>query len=319
MPNPLPKGGTIGFFAPSIRVHDDRLTQAKTRLEAAGHKVVIHPQCFAECAFYAQSAGTPQQKAQALHDLLLDNNIDAIFCARGGNGAIHMLPFVDWALLKAHPKIIMGFSDVTALHGAALSQANISTIHGPHPRNFVDMGDGELETTLDFLNKLELSSQRRLGSIDPQKNTRSQPVSTCTNLPMDPSLRWDDTRVLKTGPIAGPAIGGNLAVLADLLLTPYAPNLQGAVLMLEDIDEKVHRLDRLLGALALRGTLQHLGGIILGHFTDISDSADSGINFGRTVEEIMLHHTKPYGYGILANAPFGHAQPNLPWVVGGVI
>jgi muramoyltetrapeptide carboxypeptidase len=277
-PKPLPKGGTIGFFAPSIRVHDDRLSQAKARLEAAGYKAVIHPQCFASCVFYPQSAGTPQQKAQALHELLKDDNIDAIICARGGNGAIHMLPFVDWALLKAQPKIIMGYSDVTNLADAALSCANVSTVHGPMAREIVGMNDNELGELLAFLNTL-------------------QPFS------------WPATNWLKQGPITGPCIGGNLSVLADLLHTPYAPNLAGAVLMLEDIDEKIHRLDRLLGALALNGTLKNLGGIILGHFTEISDSADSGINFGSNIEEIVLHHTAACNYGILSNIPFGHAQP----------
>ena len=269
-----------------MRVHDNRLSQAQARLEAAGYNVVIHPQCFANCTFYPQSAGTPPQKAAALHDLLANPAIDAIFCARGGNGAIHMLPFIDWALLKAHPKIIMGYSDITAFSGAALSHANMSTVHGPMAREIVSMADDELEATLSFLNTL-----------------KPQPFST--------SSTW-----LKQEPIQGPTIGGNMAVLADLLLTPYAPKLDGAVLMLEEIDEKVHRLDRLLGALALAGTLQHLGGIILGHFTDIADSADSGMSFGKTVEEIVRHHTKAYNYGVLSHAPFGHASPNLPWVQG---
>ena len=217
-------------------------------------------------------AGTDEQRAADLNKALRDETIDAIWCVRGGYGAMRLLRDIDFPALKANPRPLIGFSDITALHAAIHSECGIVSFHGPTAR-------GELT---------EFSRDSLLRAVEAQ---------------VDPCGEAPSARVLRPGKARGRLAGGNLALIASLMGTPWSVDFDGAILIIEDIDEAVYRVDRMMRQLLLAGALGKCAAIVAGDFRPPAGETSEG---NRSVDEVIAEAAEEAGIPCLAGAPFGH-------------
>ncbi len=277
-PPPLKPGDTIGVMAPSSHIAQDAIDTSTAFLEQRGYKVFIHPQTHEKLH---QSAGTPEQKRDALHDLARDDSIAAVFFATGGNRALHILDLLDYDLIAAHTKIYMGFSDNTALLNAIAARSGIVTYHGP--------------------------TFKRL-PYNPQSDVNLKLLSGDAR-----EISLDGAHIAREGNADGILFGGNLALIRAMsardMLAP-----EGAILFLEDINIESSHLDRDLCALRRSGMLDKIGGLILGQFGALGDT---GVHpFGFMFDDIIAEHTAGLNIPILTNAPLGHGHDLTALPVG---
>lgn len=273
-PRALKKGDTIGIMAPSSRVDRKLVAKAVTQLQALGFQVYVHPQTYAK---KGQSAGTAQQKADALHDLYRNPDIKAIFAAAGGNQAGALLEKLDFALIQKNKKIIMGYSDVTVILNAIHKKTGTVTFHGP---------------TLQTIGRKLPAAQL--------KQTFNLLGGEAADMPLKKS------KVINTGTAHGKLIGGNLSLVTSLLGTPWQPDFKGAVLFLEDVGEELSRVDRMLQHLRNAGVLNQISGLVLGGFTGMTDKGSKP--YGKTVEAMIREVTSGLNIPVVMNAPFGHGR-----------
>ena len=229
-------------------------------------------------------AGTDEQRAADLNKALRDETIDAIWCVRGGYGAMRLLRDIDFAALKANPRPLIGFSDITALHAVIHSECGIVSFHGPTAR-------GELT---------EFSRDSLLRAVEAQ---------------VDPCGEAASARVLRPGKARGRLAGGNLALIASLMGTPWSVDFDGAILIIEDIDEAVYRVDRMMRQLLLAGALGQCAAIVAGDFRPPAGETSEG---NRSVDEVIAEAAEEAGIPCLAGAPFGHIDDQWTIPLGAV-
>ncbi len=236
----------------------------------------------------AYLAGDDGRRAEEWREAVADPEARAIFCARGGYGAMRILPAVDPAPLLARPKVLVGFSDVTALH-AALNRAGLATIHGP---------------VLTQLSRAPDDAVRHLQALLFEDPPRAGPW----DLPA-PGAGLVAERTVRPGRASGALLGGTLTILAHLAGTPFAPRLDGAILLLEDVGEKPYRLDRCLTQLRLAGALSGLAGVAMGRLTGCDDG---GVLAADVVREAVL----ALGVPAIEGLPVGHEDANFAVPLG---
>jgi muramoyltetrapeptide carboxypeptidase len=203
---------------------------------------------------------------------MTDPGVAAVFCIRGGYGSGRLLPWLPFTSLAPHQKIFLGHSDITFLHTAFASQMGWTTFLGP---NLVDMA------TLDR-------------GLEPILKALSAEADFCWKI--------DGPQVIRDGTATGRLFGGNLTCLVHLLGTPFFPNLDGALLLLEDRGEALYRLDRMLTHLKLAGVIDRLCGLLLGQFTDCDEP--------ERIFDLIVDVLRPFPYPIVAGLPFGHTTLN---------
>lgn len=270
-PPALKKGDLIAIMAPSSALEKGDLDQAIALLEQRGFEIFLHPQSYLK---HKSAAGTHAQKLAALDDVWNHREVKAVFTAGGGNRALHLLDEIDYSKIRRNPKILMGFSDVTALLNAFNARAAMTTFHGPVAK--------WLPRTENLDHLFDLLAGKK--SVYPM----------------------DDADIIHTGSAHGPLIGGNLTILTHLLGTKYLPKMDGAILFLEDVGEETSNLDRLFLRLRRAGVLDKISGLVLGQFTDLKDSGKRP--FGFSLEDIFREHTAGLKIPIVTNAPFGHVD-----------
>jgi muramoyltetrapeptide carboxypeptidase len=220
----------------------------------------------------AYLAGTDAERAADLNAALQDDRIDGIWCVRGGYGAMRVLEDVDYDAMRRRPKALIGYSDITALHAAFATRSGVITYHGPTARaELTDFARDSLQ--------MAVIAQRDSCGVAPE------------------------ARTLRGGRASGRVIGGNLALLAALAGTPYAPSYGGAILVIEDVGEPNYRIDRMLRQLALSGALSRLAGIAFGQFTEGSDPRDEA---ARTLDAVLREAADIAGVPTIAGIPLGH-------------
>ncbi len=214
----------------------------------------------------------------------LDNpTIKAVFSARGGYGSTRILDEINWKKFKKSPKWVIGFSDITAV----ISQINnigIEAIHGPMPKMFDNKG---IEYSLESLKKMLFGEKIK---YEFQPNISN-----------------------KTGKVKGEIIGGNLCILAHSIGSKSEIDAKGKILFIEDISEYYYNIDRMLVQLKRAGKLEHLAGLMVGHFTDCKDTDNP---FDKSIEEIVLEQSKGYDFPIAFGIPIGHEPANWPIICG---
>lgn len=245
-------------------------------LQSMGFKVVFHEDVFASSGFLA---GSDEHRAAALQRCFEDPGIDGIICARGGYGCLRVLSLLDYERIAAHPKTVIGFSDITALHAALQRRCGLVTFHGP------------MVATL-----AEATGRTRSALWDAVAGDR----------PLD--IRCDHAVALRPGRAAGALCGGNLTTLCHLTGTPFAPSTRNRILFLEDCGEAPYRIDRMLTQLKIAGALEGLKGLVLGAFTDCGAPEE----VWRVVEDILGGARIP----VLAGVDAGHCEPNLALPLG---
>ncbi|HSH50480.1 MAG TPA: LD-carboxypeptidase [Bacteroidales bacterium] len=283
-PPKLKPGDAIGIVAPARKIEKSDIEPAVKILEQWGLYIVFGKNLFNQ---ERQFAGTDKERADDIQLLLDDSNIKAIFCARGGYGTIKTLRYLDFTRFVKKPKWIIGYSDITALH-AHLHNLGIKSIHGIMPLNFP--ADGLENEATESLKKLLFGD---------------------TN-----TYKFNAHPFNKTGKSKGAVVGGNLSVLYSIAGTKYDIDTDYKILFLEDLDEYLYHIDRMMMNLKLSGKLDKLNGLIVGGMTDMNDNT---IPFGKTAYEIIRDAVADYDYPVCYQFPAGHINNNLALVFGAKI
>ncbi len=247
LPKKLKKGDTIGIISPAGAIKDcNTLKSAKNYFESKGYKVKIAPHC---CDKKAYLAGEDKDRLSDLVNFFTDDEIKAVICSRGGYGTFRLLGGIDWQIIKKNPKIFVGFSDITALLNNFVQKSNIVCFHGPLALSDFGKEDINKYTEENFWNILE-------GKIKIPYSYENPINYQCINPEKSEGI----------------LIGGNLAILCGLLGTPYFPDLEKKILLLEDIGEPLYKIDRMLTQLKLAGIFNKVSGVLFGEFTSITES-----------------------------------------------
>ena len=281
----LQKGDTIGFIAPSGAVREEgAIERAKAEAERMGYRVKLGRSCGAK---YGYLSGTDALRAQDVSDMFADQEVDAIFCVRGGYGTTRILDWLDYDVIRANPKIFVGYSDITAMQVAMLNNCGLTTFAAPMPVS--DWASAPLD---DF----SLASMLRvLGE--------NKPAGL-----LDNASEYPQRKTIVGGASEGMLVGGNLMLITSLLGTPYELDTKGRILFIEEIGEHTYCIDRMLTQLRLAGKLDDCAGIIFGDFKNCEIEFKE---YGFTIEEIIRDIAAPCGKPIFMNFQTGHCKPKI--------
>jgi muramoyltetrapeptide carboxypeptidase len=284
LPPRLRPGDLIGVISPASPPHDSaRIARGIDYLLSRGYRVRIGNGVGLRSGYFA---GSDRVRLQDVHDMFEDEHVHAIFCTRGGYGSARLLQEMDYDLVQAHPKILVGFSDITALTMGLLARSGLISFAGPMvAAELADDIPSLVETALwDMLSRPAMQRELELGSA---------------------------ARTMRAGRAEGPLVGGNLSVLCSLIGSSWLPSFDGAILFIEDIGERVYRIDRMLLQLKYAGILDRLAGIALGSFTAIPESAAD-----RALDEVFEEYFLPLNIPVLHGLPFGHIREKITLPVG---
>ena len=278
-PARLQKGDTIAILATARKNIDDNLKPALDLLHSWGLEAVIGSSIGLDDN---QLAGTDAQRAADFQAQLDNPNIKAIWCVRGGYGTIRMIDLLDFTRFKENPKWIIGFSDVTVLHNH-LNTMGFKSIHGIMPISVPKASPQAIESL-----RKSLFGEKITYEIDPFVMNRF-------------------------GTASGELVGGNLSILYSVLGSPSAIDCTDKILFLEDLDEYLYHIDRMMMNLKRNGCLESIKGIVVGSMTKMKDN---DIPWGKNANEIVEDVTKKYNIPILYNFPAGHIQDNRALIMG---
>ena len=279
IPLKLKVGDKIGIISTARKISLQELKPAITILESWGLEVILGKNIFEKDN---QFAGTVEQRSADLQSMIDNEDIKAILCARGGYGSVQIIGNIDFFSLQKSPKWIVGFSDVTVLH-SHLNNLGLATLHATMPINFATNTDTAIESLKNVL-------------FGNEKNIE------CKAHPFN-----------KYGKVEAEIVGGNLSILYSLLGSESDVNTDGKILLIEDLDEYLYHIDRMMMNLKRNGKLDNLKGMIVGGMSDMNDN---DIPFGKTADEIILQHTKDYYFPICFGFPVGHLSDNRTIVFG---
>jgi muramoyltetrapeptide carboxypeptidase len=280
LPPPLLPGARVALVSPAGPLRSSaELDVAMAHARTFGWEPVVGAHALAKHGYLA---GSDADRLLDFNGALRDASIDGIWCLRGGYGAMRLLLELDVDAMRRRPRTLIGYSDITALHTALSGPADVITFHGPTARS-------------------PLSSFSR-DSLDRAVVQHADPCGTAF-----------DAETLRAGRAEGRLVGGNLALLAALCGTPFAPDYTGAILVLEDIGEATYRIDRMLRQLALSGALSKLAGIVYGRFTDGTDPADES---SCELSDILREAADLAGVPAISGAPVGHIDDQWTIPIG---
>ena len=276
----LKKGDAVAVISTARKVSRSELDFAINKIKSWGLNV-----CFGKNLFKQdhQFSGTIKERAEDLQWALDDVNIKAVFFARGGYGSVHVVDSVDWQTFTTNPKWLIGFSDITVFHSHVHQCYNIPTLHAAMPITFPQNTDGAIKNIRDILFGENIS------------------------------YKFEGHSFNKNGKVKANIVGGNLSILYSLLGSKSQLNTDGKILFLEDLDEYLYHVDRMMQALKRAGMLENLSGLIVGGMNGMNDNT---IPFGKTAEEIIRDVVSEYAYPVAFNIPAGHINENLPLLFG---
>jgi len=279
-PRALGPGARIGLVAPSSPFDPDAMRSGIAFLEAQGFEVFHLPGLTERRRGFL--AGDDEQRAGELMRMFEDPSVDAVFVVRGGYGAQRIMDRLDPQRIRQHPKVFLGYSDVTVLLSFLLDRCGLVCFHGP------------LVT--------------EMGSLSPMTRTHLLRILTepgiVGGLPM-PEARW-----IREGEAAGPLVGGNLSILCSALGTPWEVRTEGRILFLEDSGEKPYRIDRMLVQMKQAGKLGGAAGIVFGRFRTARGVSPSEQD-REAVFQVHAEHTRDLGVPVLSGLPAGHGRANV--------
>ena len=277
----LNKGDKIGLVAPAGKIDRQKIITAKTVLESLGYEVILGEHVFDEHHIFA---GTDENRAADFQFMLDHQEVKAIICARGGYGCIRIIDKLTFDGFEKHPKLLIGFSDITIFH-SRLNHLHFGSLHATMPINFTEniADSGSLQKLVDYLDGKLTHYQIPTHEFNHIGNSEAE------------------------------LVGGNLSVICSLNATDYELNTHGKILFLEDLNEDLYHLDRLILNLKLSGKLAHLEGLIIGGMSGMKDGETP---FGKTAYEIIHEAIKDYSYPVIFNFPAGHIDENWPLPLG---
>jgi muramoyltetrapeptide carboxypeptidase len=291
-PPALRRGDTIMLVAPASPVDKDVVLRYAKQLEAAGFRVMV-PESLNRVDRYL--AGSDAQRSAELNTALRDPKVNAIFPCRGGFGLTRILDRLDYEALRARPKVVTGFSDLTALHLAIARKARVVTFHAPMPEFDLWRHDGEFAFAAAAFRRVVFADGYQVGEQG-----------------FLLTLSADGPRPIKLvgGRVKGRLVGGNLTLICTTLGTPYAIEPEGNILMIEDTGERPYQIDRALSQLRLAGVLDAFAGVVVGQFAKTDE---------KEVERILRDYIGGRKVPAIRNFPFGHTPYNATLPHGGLV
>ena len=277
IPPLLQRGDRVAIVATARKISPVETEPATRLLESWGLEVELPPNIYAECH---QFAGDDAARAADLQWALDNPDIKAVFCARGGYGTIRIIDRVDFTAFARKPKWIVGYSDVTVLHSHINALLGTATLHATMPLNIPGDAVGRSYPSTESLHKALFDGIAEYTVAE------------------HPLGRRADERV-----VTAPVVGGNLSILYSLCGSPSDIDTDGKILFIEDLDEYLYHIDRMMQNLRRTGKLNGLKALMVGGMTDMHDNT---IPYGKSAEQIVLDAVKDYGYPVVFNAPFGH-------------
>ncbi|MXO91715.1 S66 peptidase family protein [Pontixanthobacter aquaemixtae] len=292
-PARLRLGDTVGLIAPASAVSAEQVEFAQNNIRGMGlvPKIGRHVR-----AVHGYLAGTDAQRAGDINEMFADPQIRAVFSISGGWGCARLLSLIDWEIIRSNPKLLIGYSDITALHCAFAARAGFATIHAPNAANTWQASSWNNLWWMAFAGIKPL-----LGGTEEEE--QSGRIG----------------RTIQGGKAVGRLIGGNLTVVSTLMGTPWLPDMQGAILFLEDVNEAPYRVDRMLQQLSLSGILGSLGGVVFGQCSRCNKPTHEGVELGFGLDEIVDHHFGPLGIPAFTGANIGHVRNQLSVPVGATV
>ena len=276
LPPRLRPDATIGLAAPAgVLRSRAQLQESIDAVEGLGFRTKVGEHVLARFGFLA---GTDAQRAEDLMALFADDSVDAILAVRGGWGAARILPLLDYDVIRANPKPLIGYSDVTALLLAIYAETGLVTFHGP-----VGVSTWKGDTVRSFMRVLVDGLPLEIGP-----ETRSNRMQTAT---------------VRGGSAEGPLVGGNLSVIAGLVGSPYLPSFDDHVVFFEEVGEEAYRLDRLLTGLELAGVLDDPAAVVFGQ------CSSCGASSGRSAQAVIREHLARLASPSWLGAQIGHVSP----------
>jgi muramoyltetrapeptide carboxypeptidase len=282
IPPYLKKGDRIGIVSTARKITPQELQNAVDVISGWGLHVVAGENLFNS---FNQFAGTDEQRWLDIQKMLDDDSIKAIFCARGGYGTVRVIDKINWDGFLKSPKWIAGFSDVTVLHAHLQQVIGSASIHCAMPINFTP-------------------DASRMGAIESvQKALFGEKIA----------YEAPSHQLNRKGEARSMVIGGNLSILYSVTGTVSQPDTQGKILVLEDLDEYLYHIDRMMMNLKRTGMLNNLAGLIIGGMTEMKDNT---VAFGFSAEEIIYDSVKEFNYPVCFGFPTGHIENNLALYFG---
>jgi muramoyltetrapeptide carboxypeptidase len=292
-PPRLARGSRVALVAPAGPLLErDDLTRAEALCRALGYEPLLGPNTAQRYGYFA---GTDEQRLADLNDALRDPDVGAIWCIRGGYGVTRILDQVDFDALARRPRPLIGYSDITAVLNAALHHAGVVTFHAPMAR-----------VSMPPFSRWHF--ERVLASPEPAGRLGRLPAPPDVLVPRDNRIT-----ALRPGVAEGPLMGGNLSLIQCLVGTPHLPELDGAILFLEDVGEDLYRVDRMLAHLRMVGVLGRLAGIAVGRFTELNRGmSDGALGF----DEVLATYFLPLGIPVAYGFPVGHIDDQWTLPIG---
>lgn len=292
-PPRLRPGDTVGLIEPAgfsddafdLDLVKDTIAAMGLKPKAARHLTERH----------GYLAGKDVDRAADVNAMFADPEVRAVFAVRGGWGCARILPYLDFKAISGHPKLLVGFSDITALHLAFAARAGFATLHAPNASSSWPRFSWDIFRVIAF---------------EGGTPTLSNPVGEDDRLVQ----RIGRIRSFCGGRASGRLLGGNLTVLTALMGTPWLPDFDGAILFLEDVEEAPYRIDRMLTQLSLAGVLRKVAGVVFGQCTNCGASGPSYGGF--TLSEVLQQHLVPLGVPAFQGAAFGHVANQFSLPVG---
>lgn len=286
-PRRLCPGDTIGVIAPASPGNLELFRAGVHWLEEQGFQVELGKTVEQTRGYLA---GTDADRAADINAMFAADTIDGIFCLRGGYGTMRLLDLLDYDLIRTHPKVFVGYSDITALHLAIGQRTGLVTFHGPMVAS--DMGKGLSDYTWDYFYRA-ITSSKALGDIRNPKHT------------VYPEF-------MVPGKAEGYLTGGNLSLIVSTLGTPYEIDTRGKILCLEEIGEEPYRIDRMLTQLSLARKLEEASGIVIAVCVDCDENDPPNFTFIEMLRDRLANLDKP----VLYNLHFGHTTEKATLPLG---
>ena len=282
-PKKLNQGDTIGLVSPGGFITEAQLEEAKTNMSALGFSVVVAKNILNLNGYFA---GTDKERAEDLHEMFGNKKVDGIVCVRGGYGCARVLDFLDFNLIKRNPKVLIGYSDITALLYGIYSETGLIGFHGPVATSTFN----EFSVT-NFKNVL-MNPQQQL-----QLNIAIEDADKPGYKPF----------VIRHGKAKGKLVGGNLSIVASLIGTKYDVDTRGKIVFLEEVGEEPYRVDRMLTQMIQAGKFKHATGVALGVFSKCeSKPNESGIANSFSLSEVLHERLFQLKIPVMYGLSFGH-------------
>lgn len=289
----LKPGDTLGLIAPGSYISEDELKDSKENLEKLGYKVFYDDRILSKTGYLA---GTDESRAEEVNSMFADKNVQGIICARGGYGCARILPMLDYNLIKSNPKVLIGYSDVTALLNGIYVETGLVTFHGPVGiSSFNDF-------SVTYFNEVLVHPEKDLVLISAKGEDEKDNSGIKT---------------IVSGKAVGELIGGNLSVLNSLIGTKYDFNGEGKIVFLEEIGEEPYRIDRMLTQLIQSGKFDKAAGIAMGVFKDCEPKEkDPSFSMSFSLMEVLFDRLSNLNIPVIYGMSFGHIKNKFTLPIG---